>query len=267
MSCFALPLAAKGFQFRRQLFGIARGNTAEQFIDPMLMRGRHGREGGAAAPRQGDERGAAVAITLRPRNKPFRNQPVDNAGDIAVRHNQETSYFAHQHAIWLAVERRHHVEARQGHIKLRLKLLPRHALDEAARPQQPDPQPQPRLSLHRAIVLVRRSGGRRWRHHVSPPETEIAWPVIAALSPAQSQTTAAATSSGLMKRACGLLAASALRVSEPLRFVAATMRLTARSSIGVSVKPGHTAFTVIPSVAVSAARARARPITPCLAAT
>src|SRR5215472_5974940 len=267
MSCFALPLAAKRFQFGGQLLGIARGNAAEQFIDPMLMRGRHGRKGGAAAPRQGDERGAAVTIALRACDEAFGDQPVDNAGDIAVRHNQEPRYFAHQHAVRLAVERRHHVEARQGHAKLHLEPLPRHSLDETARPQQPDPQPQPRLSFDRSIVLALGRGGRYRRHHVSPPEIEIAWPVMAALSPAQSQTTAAATSSGLMKRACGLLAASALRASDSPRLVAATMRSTALSSIGVSVNPGHKAFTVMPAVTVSVASARVRPITPCLAAT
>src|SRR6202035_975176 len=125
---------------------------------------------------------------------------------------------------------------------------------------QPDPQAQPRLAVGLAAPR-----GRGSAPHVSPPETEIAWPVTPALP--HSHSTTSATSSGLMKRPCGLLAASVARTSAALRFVVAAIRSTDAASIPVSVKPGHTALTVMPVDAVSSASARIRPTTPCLAAT
>src|SRR5262249_9029393 len=163
----------------------------------------------------------------------------------------------HQHAVRLTIQRCHHIETRQRRVELLFKSFAGHTLDEAAGAQQPDPNAQTRFRVGSFYIVFkcRRSGGRR--HPVSPPETAIAWPLTAPLSPAHSHMTASATSSGLMNRACGLLASSVARVSSPVRLVAATIRSTARSSIGVSAKPGQTALTVIPVLAVSSARARA----------
>jgi hypothetical protein len=75
---------------------------------------------------------ASVSRTIEVRRSPSRgaratwpsvHQPVDDAGDVAVRDQQEARQVAHQHAVRLAVERRHHVEAGQGGVELGLQPL------------------------------------------------------------------------------------------------------------------------------------------------
>ena len=100
--------------------------------------------------------------------KPSDDEPVDDAGDVAVRHHEEARNLAHQHAVGLAIERRHHVEARQRGVELRLQPLARHAFDQPAGAQQPDPQPQPRLAVGLAAargngaLTMSRLPGPRW---------------------------------------------------------------------------------------------------------
>ena len=120
-----------------------------KLVDPGLMRRRHRPERFGARLGQPDHRGAAVAIAPGARDQPFRNQPVDDAGDIAVRDQQEARQVAHQHAFGRAVERRHHVEARQRRVEFLLQPLAQLGLDGARGPQQPDPQPQPFLAVLR----------------------------------------------------------------------------------------------------------------------
>ena len=61
---------------------------------------------------------------------------------------QEARHLAHQHAVGLAVERRHHVEARQRGVELRLQPLAQLTPSIKRRcAQQPDPQPQPLLAV------------------------------------------------------------------------------------------------------------------------
>ena len=83
--------------------------------------------------------------------KPSATRPIDDAGDIAVRHNQKPRYLAHQHAVGLAVQRRHHVETRQGRIELPLQPFADHALDKAAGAQKP--RIHSRSRALRSIVL------------------------------------------------------------------------------------------------------------------
>src|SRR5262245_2990371 len=226
------------------------------------MRRCHVYECGMALGSQPHERRPAITVALRAHDKPILHQPVDDAGDVAVRDQQEAGNLAHQHPVRLAIERSHHVETRQGNIEFRLEALARLALDEPGRAQQPDPQPQSCLA-----VAIAAPGDQWSAHHVSPPEIAIACPVTAAAASLQSQSTTSATSCGWTKRACALRFARAARTSASSRFVVSTIRRIDSSSIGVSVKPGHTALTVMPVPAISTANARASPTTPCLAAT
>src|SRR5262249_37184586 len=189
-------------------------------------------------------------------HEPFGDQPVDNAGDIAVGHQQEARQVAHEHAVRRAVERGHDVEPRQRGVELPAQALAQLRLDDARGAQQPNPQPQ---------LLLR--GGERPAHHVSPPESESAWPVMEPASSLHSHSTAAATSCGWMKRPCGLVAARLARACSTVRPVLSTMRCTDSSSMSDSTNPGQIALTVTPVFASSAARARISPTTPCLAAT
>src|SRR5690606_5932535 len=118
------------------------------------------------------------------------------------------------------------------------------------------PYPQAKTVLAVALGAWRGQGSG---YHVSPPETEIACPVIEPALREHSHRTAPATSCGWMKRPCGLVETSAARVSSAERPVLSTMRETDCSSMSVSTKPGQTALTVIPVLAFSAASARIRP--------
>src|SRR5262249_24605008 len=184
------------------------------------------------------------------------DQPVDDAGDVAVGYQQEARQVAHQHAVGRAVERGHDVEPRQRGVEFPAQPLAQFALDDARSAQQPDPQPQ--------LLL----GSREWAaHHVSPPDSEIAWPVIEPASSLTSHSTAAATSCGWIKRPCGLVAVRLARACSTVRPVFSTMRCTDSSTNSVSTKPGQTALTVTPVRASSVASARVSPTTPCFAAT
>jgi hypothetical protein len=100
----------------------------------------------------------------------------------------------------------------------------------------------------------------------SPPDSEIACPLMDRDSGRQSQATVAATSSGETRRRCGLRRSSMSRASAGDRPVVSTMLWIASSTIAVSVYPGHTALTVMLVRATSSASARVKPMTPCLAA-
>ena len=108
-------------------------DLAQQFADPAFMRGGDGGEGLRAFLGQPHHRGAAVAVAAGAGDQPFRDQPVDDAGDIAVGDQQEARQVAHQHAFRRAVERRHHVEARQRRVEFLLQPLAQLGLDRCAR--------------------------------------------------------------------------------------------------------------------------------------
>src|SRR5262249_7614836 len=152
------------------------------------------------------------------------------------------------HALGRAIERRHDVEPRQRRVELGAQPLAQFALDDARGAQQADPESQ--------LLL---GGGQRPAHHVSPPESDSAWPVTEPACSLTSHRTAAATSCGWMKRPCGLVADRLARACSTVRPVVRTMRWTDSSSMSVSTKPGQTAFTVTPVLTSSVASARIRP--------
>src|ERR1044071_10329046 len=78
--------------------------------------------------------------------------------------------------------------------------------------------------------------------------------------------TAAATSAGAIRRPIGCLRSRVWRALSSVRPVTAALRATVASVMGVSTYPGHTALTVTPVLASSAAADRTRPSTPCLLA-
>ena len=92
-----------------------------------------------------------------------------------------------------------------------------------------------------------------------PPSTARAWPTTKLAASEQSQTIAAAISSGRPSRRIG----TALRIIFSI-FSSPPMK---PSSIGVRVLPGHTQLMRMPCAAYSSALARVSPTTPCLLAT
>src|SRR5690606_1819463 len=192
----------------------------------------------------------------------LRRQAVHDAGHIAVGDEQKARKIAHRHAFRATIKSRKHIEAGQGGIELRLQPAPQLRLNRAAGAQQPYPKPQSFLAAHFDM-----QSRKRGAHHVSPPDSEIACPVTEAAPSPTSHMTVAATSSGWMKRPCGLAVIRLWRASSWLRPVLAMMRRTDSSRRSVSTKPGQTALTVTPVLASSTASARIRPTTPCFEAT
>ena len=95
----------------------------------------------------------------------------------------------------------------------------------------------------------------------------MAWPVTDRAPSLHSQSTVSATSSGWIRRCCGLCLTSSASAASRVRPVLATIRSMLSTTMSVSVKPGQTAFTVTPVFAVSSASARTKPMTACLDAT
>ena len=123
------------------LFDLLLADTAEQFADPAFMNRGHRAELGFAGLGQPHHRGAAITIAPGARDEPFRDKPIDDAGDVSVGDQKEAREVAHQHALRTPGERRHHVEARQRRVEFLLQPLTQFRLDRAGGAQQPDPEP------------------------------------------------------------------------------------------------------------------------------
>ena len=79
---------------------------------------RHGAEDAAALGGEADDLRAPVVAAMARVDQALLDQPVDQAGDVAVRHHHALRQFAERHAVRRAVELRHQVEARQRDVEL-----------------------------------------------------------------------------------------------------------------------------------------------------
>ena len=197
----AQPVADR-LQAGDQLVRLGGAHRAEQLVDPGLVRGREPGELRLAARR------SAAPASPGGRPRPARRATSPSAtsrSTMPVTLPFETlstrRQLAHLQALRRPGERGQHVEARQGRVELprsRSRSSPSTIRDTARR------RSQRRSRALEAAGSLRSSIG-----HASPPEIEIAWPVTEAAPSPQSQSTAAATSSGSMNRPCGLAARSA----------------------------------------------------------
>ena len=142
----------------------------------------------------------------------------------------------------VARQRRHDVELRQRDAECRAQPVAQFGFDRARRSQQPHPQPQPLLAgrMRRGSRAQPRD---RCSYLASGNGNGLSGDCVDAGE--QSHSTVCATSSGVMKRPCGLLRASSARALRPPN--GRSWRRCWRSdssSNGVSVNPGQTAFTV-----------------------
>src|SRR6185437_522406 len=114
-------------------------------------------------------------------------------------------------------QRGHDIELRQGGCELGGEPASQLNLDAAGHAQQPQPKPQ--------LLLGAGFGPARptLAAHVSPPDTDIAWPLIACAEALNKNRTVPATSSGCTKRPCGLKRLSSPLASAGERPVLATM--------------------------------------------
>src|SRR5690606_6217782 len=143
----------------------------------------------------------------------------------------------------MPVELRQIVETRQRDAEAGAQTAPDLGLDLRRARQHAQPQLQgcviaaAQSRLVAEFVGLAQQCARRVvaAHAVSPPQTAIAWPVIAEAPSPQSQRTASATSAGRTIRPCGLPATSCAIASSRLRPVFATMLSTLSCSSAVSV--------------------------------
>ena len=110
-----LALAEQPHQ-RLDVAAVEIGKNLGEIQSP--LRARHGAERAAALGGKLDDLHAPVAARALARDQTFRHQPVDQAGDIAVRHHHALRQFAERHAGRRLVELGEHVEARQRGIEL-----------------------------------------------------------------------------------------------------------------------------------------------------
>src|ERR1700741_3647937 len=199
------------------------GDIAEKTVYPTLVLACHGAEIAPSLGGELDAEHAAVGPVLGARDESVLHQPRDDGRDVAVGDEQELRKRAHGEAVGLALQRGQHVEARQGRAEARVQHRARLLLDGRGGGQKPQPEPE-RLFRMRRVV-----------HHItSPPATAIAWPVMECASSETNHATVSATSSGSIRRPCGLTPASSARASASLRLVLAAILATASRTISVS---------------------------------
>ena len=221
----ALDRQAGLVQPAREPLGVGHLDAGEQLGDPARVDGGH--------LARSWPRPAAVSATEKLRRSlgetvrwtsPSRSIARDERRRVAVGDHQVARELAHREPVGRAVERRHHVEARQR----RAELARACAGAGRARARWSSPAAAATGAGARAT--------RRPPSDASAPATVIVRPVTAACAGAHSQATAEATSSGVTKRPSALPASSA--PARRLAVVARSRRRccsTARSSSGVSV--------------------------------
>src|SRR5438552_2734989 len=101
------------------------------------------------------------------------------------------------------------------------------------------------------------------RHERAPPSAMTTVSPLVAPASSHSASTARATSSGEINRTWPVVARAACRAASGDMPAFAAMRATDSRVISVSTYPGHTAFTVTPVPATSAATERGNPTTAC----
>ncbi len=200
---------ADRLQLLDQVVGLGGGDDAEELVRPR-PRARAARPAKSAVALRGQphQHGAAVALDGQADGEALGFEPVDDAGDVAVgdaEHAESSLIFRPSGARWSAA-----ITSKRGSVvSSGAQPLAQLALDGAARRARRRSQRR-RRRLGGGGLGVRSESSRA---HASPPETEIAWPVTEAAASEQSQRTAAATSSGSMKRPWGLAARSGASAS------------------------------------------------------
>ena len=118
------------------------------------------------------QHGAAVALDRQADGEALGFEAVDDAGDVAVGDAEHAGELAHLQSVGGAVERGHHVEARERGVDA-AQALAQLALDHARDGEDAQPEAQARLGGGDA------AGGRS-RLMSRLRETEMAWPVTEA---------------------------------------------------------------------------------------
>ena len=133
-----LHLAEQGVQG----LNVACAQGREGVHDPCRVRLRHGVELLAALGGQPHQVGAPVALDLGALDQTFGLQLVGDAGDIAARHHHAARQLVHAHALGLALELRHQVEARQRGAPLLAQIGAHLLFNQLRAGEQAQPQAQ-----------------------------------------------------------------------------------------------------------------------------
>ena len=89
------------------------------------------------------------------------HEPIDKAGEIAVRHHHPLGKIGQHHALGRLVELRHEVEARKRDVELLTQAAAQLAFDESGAGKKTQPQPQlvSMVSSGISIAFVSASSG------------------------------------------------------------------------------------------------------------
>ena len=149
---------------------------------------------------QAHEGGAPILLVGASHHQALGHQAIDNARDVAVRDHQEARKLRHGQARGLALERRHHIELRQGRAEGEAQALAQLRFHGTRGLEQPQPEAQ-LLPADRLGPRGELRGGTRSSlgRHLSPPET-AAWPLTCPLLSIGHHTRSAAVSERAARR-------------------------------------------------------------------
>ena len=130
----------------------------------MLVLARHGAELGAAGRRQADDHARAGRSAKRSAvEMAGGDEPVDEAGEVAVRHHHPLREIGQRHAVRRLVELRHQVEAGQRDVEALAQAAAHLALDQRRAGEKTQPEAQLLPVILRALDRLGLGVEREWR--------------------------------------------------------------------------------------------------------
>ena len=213
------PCGDRGFQMSERLEqhgAFLCGNLVQQLDHPPFVLDGHRVELPLAFRRKTHVVSPSIAGNPAPDDQSFCDELIGETRHVAAGDHQPARQLAHLEPARLAIELRHHVEAWQRRVEAYSQPLSHMALDGGRACQQAQPQSQRRvIVVERRCLSAERLGFEDRIHPVitSPPDTEIACPLIDRDSGKHSHATVAATSSGETRRRWGLRRSSISRAS------------------------------------------------------
>ena len=121
------------------------GNLVQQLDDPLFVLDGHRVELALAFRRQAHVVRPAIAGNPAPDDESFCDELIGEARHVAAGDHQPARQLAHLEPARLAIELRHHVEARQRRVEANAQPLAHMALDGGRACQQAQPQSQRRV--------------------------------------------------------------------------------------------------------------------------
>ena len=169
----------------------------------MLVLGRHVAERNLAFMGQVYHLSTSICGGRTADNVSGGDEPVDEAGEIAVRHHHPLREIRQHHAIGGLVELRHQVEAGKRDVEALAQATAHLALDHGGAGEKAQPEAQLLTMIVRHLDRLRLGveGNCLVIHRqISPPANTMACPVTERAPSPHSQSTVSAISAGSIRR-------------------------------------------------------------------